>query len=58
MTMCRYQRTIDLCGKELLSINKHAKAPKRPFKRMNYTDAIEFCREHKIYKVPSQLRSQ
>ncbi len=24
--------------------------PKKPFKRMNYSDAVKFCNEHEIYK--------
>jgi asparaginyl-tRNA synthetase len=48
-----YKRTMDRCGKELLAVNPKAAVPKRPFKRFNYTDAIEFCRKHLIYKDES-----
>lgn len=48
-----YKRTMDRCGKELLAVNPKAAVPKRPFKRLNYTDAIEFCRKHLIYKDES-----
>jgi len=34
----------------LLEINPKAQVPERPFRRLEYTEAIEFCREHKIYK--------
>mmetsp|Transcript_956 Transcript_956/g.1717 ORF Transcript_956/g.1717 Transcript_956/m.1717 type:complete len:524 (-) Transcript_956:437-2008(-) len=31
-------------------LNPSFAPPKRPFKRMDYSDAIQFCREHDIYK--------
>lgn len=31
-------------------INPKLVVPKRPFRRMNYTDAVEYCRTHEIYK--------
>uniref|UniRef100_A0A665W6E8 Aminoacyl-transfer RNA synthetases class-II family profile domain-containing protein n=1 Tax=Echeneis naucrates TaxID=173247 RepID=A0A665W6E8_ECHNA len=34
----------------LYDINPNFKPPKRPFKRMNYTEAIEWLREHDIKK--------
>lgn len=34
----------------LFSINKDFKVPSRPFKRMDYSDAVKYCREHEIYK--------
>lgn len=34
----------------LFSINKDFKVPAKPFKRMNYADAVKYCREHEIYK--------
>eukprot|EP01113_Clastostelium_recurvatum_P013689 TRINITY_DN1730_c0_g1_i2.p1 TRINITY_DN1730_c0_g1~~TRINITY_DN1730_c0_g1_i2.p1 ORF type:complete len:651 (+),score=200.23 TRINITY_DN1730_c0_g1_i2:79-2031(+) len=35
-------------GDLLRSVNPNFKVPKRPFKRLSYTEAIDFCREHKI----------
>jgi len=41
----------DKQGKDILEIiNPTLVVPKRPFKRMNYTDAVEYCRAHEIYK--------
>ena len=41
----------DSVGRELLySFNPNFKPPKKPFKRMNYTDAIEYLRHHDILK--------
>lgn len=37
-------------GALLKRINPDAKVPKRPFRRMDYTEALEFCKEHNIYK--------
>jgi asparaginyl-tRNA synthetase len=38
-------------GKDIMEIvNPSLKVPKRPFKRMNYSDAVKYCREHEIYK--------
>nr|KAI8748144.1 asparagine--tRNA ligase; cytoplasmic-like; partial [Biomphalaria glabrata] len=37
-------------GKVVFELNPDFKPPKRPFKRMNYTDAIEWLEEHEIYK--------
>lgn len=34
----------------LFSVNKNYKIPSKPFKRMNYSDAVKYCREHEIYK--------
>ena len=34
----------------VLDINPGFKVPSRPFKRMDYRDALEFCREHDIKK--------
>lgn len=31
-------------------LNPNFKVPKKPFRRMNYADAVKFCREHNIYK--------
>lgn len=45
-----YKRTMDLCGAQLLKIHPSACVPKRPFKRLDYSQAIEFCRKHLIYK--------
>jgi len=39
-------------AKELLeSVNPGFKAPKRPFRRMSYREAVEYTRQHKITKV-------
>ena len=41
----------DPVGKELLFFfNPDFKQPKKPFKRMNYTDAIEYLKENNITK--------
>ncbi|MES1921616.1 hypothetical protein MHBO_003143, partial [Bonamia ostreae] len=40
-------------GDLLKRFNPSFKAPKRPFKRMNHSEAIQFCREHQIYKDPN-----
>jgi len=37
----------------LLYVNPKAAVPKRPFLRMDYTEAIEYCRKNNIYKDPS-----
>ena len=37
-------------GPMLKHINPNFKVPKRPFKRMDYSDAIEWLKEHKVYK--------
>lgn len=37
-------------GHLILEINPDFKAPKRPFRRMNYTEAIEYLRAHNITK--------
>eukprot|EP00050_Salpingoeca_kvevrii_P006336 m.288772 g.288772 ORF g.288772 m.288772 type:complete len:554 (+) comp12025_c0_seq1:20-1681(+) len=37
-------------GEILRELNPDFKAPKRPFRRMNYADAIEYLREHNITK--------
>jgi len=34
----------------LATINPNFKVPAKPFKRMNYADAVKYCREHEIYK--------
>jgi len=34
----------------LFAVNKDFKVPKKPFKRMDYSDAVKYCREHEIYK--------
>ncbi|KAJ8908018.1 hypothetical protein NDN08_008115 [Rhodosorus marinus] len=48
---------VDVCarfmekGADLLqTLNPDLKPLKRPFKRMDYTEAVEYCREHNIYK--------
>eukprot|EP01095_Lingulamoeba_sp_RSL-Kostka_P001112 TRINITY_DN1159_c0_g1_i1.p1 TRINITY_DN1159_c0_g1~~TRINITY_DN1159_c0_g1_i1.p1 ORF type:complete len:668 (+),score=284.11 TRINITY_DN1159_c0_g1_i1:96-2099(+) len=43
------QRVLDSkYGEMLLKVNPDAKVPKRPFKRMNYTDAITWLRENNV----------
>lgn len=37
----------------LFAVNPHFKVPSKPFKRMNYSDAVKYCREHNIYKDES-----
>ncbi|XP_043278024.1 asparagine--tRNA ligase, cytoplasmic [Venturia canescens] len=37
-------------GHVVMELNPEFKPPKRPFKRMNYTEAIEFLKEHGITK--------
>eukprot|EP00117_Sycon_ciliatum_P007277 scpid61347/ scgid10455/ Asparagine--tRNA ligase, cytoplasmic; Asparaginyl-tRNA synthetase len=37
-------------GKLILDLNPDFKPPQKPFKRMDYKDAIEYCREHDILK--------
>lgn len=37
-------------GEMLKIVNPNFVAPKKPFLRMNYADAIKFCNEHNIYK--------
>jgi len=44
------ERVLKLASDLVLKVNPDAKAPKRPFKRLNYGDAIQFCKDHKIYK--------
>jgi len=45
-----YERVMQYAADKLKQINPKAAVPKRPFRRMNYTDALQFCREHNIYK--------
>ncbi|KDR11987.1 asparagine--tRNA ligase, cytoplasmic [Zootermopsis nevadensis] len=45
------QRVLDSpYGEIVKELNPGFKAPEKPFLRMNYTDAIEYLREHKIFK--------
>ena len=38
----------------LLKMNPKACIPKKPFKRMKYSDCIQFCRDHNIYKIEAK----
>jgi len=44
------ERLLAKGGDMLKSVNPDFKVPERPFLRMNYSDAIKYCREHNIYK--------
>jgi asparaginyl-tRNA synthetase len=44
------ERLDKMAGPMIRSINPNFKVPSRPFKRMDYSDAIEWLKEHKIYK--------
>jgi asparaginyl-tRNA synthetase len=44
------ERVMKRVGPAVLKMNPGFKVPKKPFKRMDYTDAVKYCREHKIYK--------
>eukprot|EP01111_Echinosteliopsis_oligospora_P004007 TRINITY_DN1630_c0_g1_i1.p1 TRINITY_DN1630_c0_g1~~TRINITY_DN1630_c0_g1_i1.p1 ORF type:complete len:656 (-),score=224.99 TRINITY_DN1630_c0_g1_i1:209-2176(-) len=45
------QRVAEGPHKDLLAtVNPEFKIPKRPFKRMDYKDAVKYCNEHNIYK--------
>eukprot|EP01112_Ceratiomyxa_fruticulosa_P009643 TRINITY_DN2524_c0_g1_i1.p1 TRINITY_DN2524_c0_g1~~TRINITY_DN2524_c0_g1_i1.p1 ORF type:complete len:656 (-),score=148.41 TRINITY_DN2524_c0_g1_i1:158-2125(-) len=46
------ERVVKEFGELLHTVNPNFKVPKRPFKRLDYTAAIEYCREHNIYKDP------
>eukprot|EP00161_Ancyromonas_sigmoides_P010226 TRINITY_DN2551_c0_g2_i1.p1 TRINITY_DN2551_c0_g2~~TRINITY_DN2551_c0_g2_i1.p1 ORF type:complete len:573 (-),score=277.13 TRINITY_DN2551_c0_g2_i1:116-1834(-) len=48
------ERLMEACGPEILALNPSFKAPKAPFKRMDYTEAIEWLREHDIRKPEEQ----
>eukprot|EP00163_Fabomonas_tropica_P003953 TRINITY_DN13504_c0_g1_i2.p1 TRINITY_DN13504_c0_g1~~TRINITY_DN13504_c0_g1_i2.p1 ORF type:complete len:514 (+),score=147.06 TRINITY_DN13504_c0_g1_i2:287-1828(+) len=41
---------IEKGGEALAELNPNLKPLKRPFKRMDYRDALEYCRTHEIYK--------
>ena len=45
-----YARAMRRGGELFRELNPNAAPPKRPFKRMDYAEAIEFCRQHRIYK--------
>lgn len=45
-----YERVLYRAGALLRELNPDAKVPTRPFRRMDYKDAIAYCREHRIYK--------
>jgi len=44
------ERLMKKAGPELKSLNPNFEVPQRPFLRMDYSDAIKYCREHNIYK--------
>jgi len=37
-------------GDQVKALNPSIKVPKSPFKRMDYSDAVQYCRDHNIYK--------
>jgi len=43
-------RLIKKAGPLLKEINPNFIPPKKPFLRMNYSDAVRYCNEHQIYK--------
>eukprot|EP00761_Pharyngomonas_kirbyi_P012830 gb/GECH01012857.1/.p1 GENE.gb/GECH01012857.1/~~gb/GECH01012857.1/.p1 ORF type:complete len:511 (+),score=158.11 gb/GECH01012857.1/:1-1533(+) len=43
-------RVMDEVGDVVKSVNPNAAVPKKPFKRMQYSDCIKFCQEHGIKK--------
>ena len=43
-------RLVKKCGDMLKIVNPNFVAPKKPFLRMNYSDAIKYVNEHNIYK--------
>lgn len=43
-------RLIKMAGDMLKIVNPDFKPPQKPFLRMNYSDAVKFCRENNIYK--------
>eukprot|EP00276_Gloeochaete_wittrockiana_P005067 CAMPEP_0184652632 /NCGR_PEP_ID=MMETSP0308-20130426/10337_1 /TAXON_ID=38269 /ORGANISM="Gloeochaete witrockiana, Strain SAG 46.84" /LENGTH=511 /DNA_ID=CAMNT_0027087623 /DNA_START=20 /DNA_END=1552 /DNA_ORIENTATION=- len=44
------ERVMKEQGELLRSVHPSFSVPQRPFKRLEYTDAIKFCQEHNIYK--------
>jgi len=44
------QRVLDKSKELLLSVNPKAAVPKRPFLRLDYAEAVEYCRKNLIYK--------
>lgn len=44
------ERVLKSAGPLLYEVNPDFKVPKKPFKRMNYTDAIEYLKVHNITK--------
>eukprot|EP00184_Porphyridium_aerugineum_P000847 CAMPEP_0184699640 /NCGR_PEP_ID=MMETSP0313-20130426/5841_1 /TAXON_ID=2792 /ORGANISM="Porphyridium aerugineum, Strain SAG 1380-2" /LENGTH=530 /DNA_ID=CAMNT_0027158759 /DNA_START=41 /DNA_END=1633 /DNA_ORIENTATION=- len=44
------ERSIAKGGEWLKSLNPDVKPLKRPFKRLTYSDAIQYCRQNNIYK--------
>jgi len=37
-------------GDQVRALNPSIKVPKFPFRRMDYSDAVQYCRDHNIYK--------
>eukprot|EP00741_Cyanophora_paradoxa_P006088 tig00000983_g5903.t1 len=45
-----FERVMRENGELMKSVNPTPPVVKKPFRRMDYADAIKFCREHNIYK--------
>jgi len=44
------KRIVAKAGDMLKHLNPDFKVPETPFKRMDYSEAVEYCRKHNIYK--------
>eukprot|EP00871_Galdieria_phlegrea_P002426 jgi/Galph1/3184/GphlegSOOS_G1831.1 len=44
------KRVLEKAGDMVRELNPNIQIPKRPFRRMTYENAIQYCREHDIYK--------
>ena len=42
-------------GQLVLDLHPEFKVPKRPFKRMDYKEAIAYCKEHDIKKEDGEF---